>query len=770
MPLDDQDLEVLRQRSMEGRNEWPGVSTTAPAPGLSPEDMDALRQRSIEQPGAVTPEQTLTEPAVEPGPPVEPDFVDGMMGRVVDHLLGRDVDDPMPWTRMGTTLTGAIGGTVLGAQVPGGPLVKAGGAIIGGSAFAVGGAVAPELTMEALEAFKVIPPGTRDRLGLSNDELRLYAENETLTEIALMGGLSAARWTGRGFTAWTTGMTKESRRLAGVASRNNVATLPVMVGEGGKVSRMVVSVMGRFPLTSGGLRKRGEKAMDDISKMFDGIPARLGPMSTYDEASGDILREAKETARFFNDQFEEAWTSALNGAAMRGIHVTPVKTRKNATEILEQIGKETPKGLKGEVLPVERDTKFVREFIKKNIQPLYDELDIVGGPVKGVPKAEQRTFSMKQADTLAGVIQEGIVNLAKLKPSPANMVRMERLLSGVQADMLENAIGASKTKGPRLPGREWGGYSLDEAGEQAYRPVSDTQWYVGNMRNQEDDMAQQIAWLFDNAASQKMGISISARKTGVSIKEVTSAPESLARGLLRMGSPQIIDELAKVTGRRGPEPMQKLANAVFNEALQKGQVHKAEGVTKLDVDVFAKELGLDNPGSAKFLTTEKLLKYSGGLNMSELGDFVEIARRASRAEIPDVATFIARRGVMGGVKGVVTALMPWMVVSAGTGGGGAAGGFAGATVAGIGLIAGSRLYLSMISNPRSARAFKEVVDVSTSLVVKRAAVIRAWTNGIHAAVESGDMTKEEATEKTKVFGVWVQESMEASKIEAQRNE
>jgi len=183
----------------------------------------------------------------------------------------------------------------------------------------------------------------------------------------------------------------------------------------------------------------------------------------------------------------------------------------------------------------------------------------------------------------------------------------------------------------------------------------------------------------------------------------------------------------------------------MDDAIQAGFQRQPGNMFIFDADVFARNLGLDSPNSAKFRQTERLMQQSGGMAIGDLQQLVEIARRASQAEIPDVSSFIARRATIGGIDTAAKTVAPWAVVGA------SSSTMSNKIFGALFAIGGSRLISNIISDPRSARALGRVIHEEARTVVRRSAAIRALAFASNNMISAGEATRDTANAMMEVF-------------------
>lgn len=643
----------------------------------------------------------------------ELDATNGVFGKMMGRLFGTDVDDPMPWTRMGTTIGGGLTGGYIGATVPGGPVVKGVATAAGSVAGTMLGAMAPETTLSIMEEMGFIEPGERERLGLNGEQLMTVLEGEALLDVATMGGVSLLRLGGRGVSTIMTGANRGTRGMAETASREGIALLPVQVGER-QLARGFVSVIGRFPWVAGALKNRAEAAMGQIQRAYEGIPQRLGPLSSYDEIGAHILRDATHTAEAISTGFGRQLDDLFHRAAMNGVTVRPTNTRAVTDSILKRMDAETPKGyVQGTRLAVTESAADLKRFINKTTKML-SETD----PATGRSGLEISDQSMLGMNTILHTIDEKMVKYAD-KGDHTAMQRLERLRQAVQQDMMVNATqnGTSTTTSRAI---------------------------VADIRRIDDELTGAVNQLFNSTTAQRMGGVVSTTARAARFATLgTRGVDDLARAALKGDNPNVVGELQRLVQ---PETMRRIASTIVGDAFEKS-IGTETGAIRFDIEAVAKTLGLNAPASSKFAQTEALLQASGGMTMRQLTDLVEIGRRANMAEIPDTSAFLARKASFTGMQGILRTVLPYAAVGTA--------GYAGGPVAGIVTILGAKGIANMISNPASARALRAVLDQESKTAVKYAAAFRAVGTTLGNMVREEVITSDQAHNLSHNFGQFI---------------
>lgn len=659
---------------------------------------------------------------VDPGP--------GYLARAFNRLVGRDVEkDPREFSRMGTTIAGGVAGGMAGASyMPGPPVVKGVAGALGSVAGTAAGAAAPELVLEGLEEAGLIKPGERERLGLSREELWTVVTGEALLDAYTLGGVSAARGLGRGITSIMTGANRGSRAMAEGATRQGISLLPVQVGEGWFARRMV-SVVGRFPWVAGKLNRRGERSMQQISRAFEGVPERLGPLATFDEISGRIIRESQATAQHVAADFEQQLNAVMARADMVGVQVRPVNTRAATDRLVRELERMPARGIDpGTRLQMTPGDREMLTFLNRNTRLLTNVQ--TAGRQAGQSGTQIADPSLRNMDNLLRVIDRQMTKFAKAGDN-TNMTRLEGLRNSVLGDMTTNIVNRAATPSP----------ATSQAGQDI----------VAEFRRLDQEFTEATNFLFASPAARDIGFQRSPTGRGAVLDPTrVRGADSMANILLRSASPESIAQIERIVD---PQTMRMLSSAVFSNAMEKAMPAVGEGTRRIDVDRFAKELGLNAPNSGKAAQTRELLRASGGMTMDELQGLIEVARRASEAELPDVSTFLARSAAFQGLRGTLKAAVPFAAVGAA----GAVDGWMTGAMVTLMAAGGSRLVFNMVSNPASARAWRRVADVEARTGVRRAAYVRAAGFAIQQMVENGEMSAEEGDQARSAVQVGVDE-------------
>jgi hypothetical protein len=120
--------------------------------------------------------------------------------------------------------------------------------------------------------------------------------------------------------------------------------------------------------------------------------------------------------------------------------------------------------------------------------------------------------------------------------------------------------------------------------------------------------------------------------------------------------------------------------------------------------------------------------------METVEQVLKIAERFKTVPVPDASTFIARKGVIGGLGGAIRGMIPGSALAAGSG-------FAGGLVGTLIMLGGARGISLMLADPLAARSLRSVLDPTIKTAVKRANFIRAGRAVVNGLVAGGELEK-----------------------------
>lgn len=656
--------------------------------------------------------------------------VRGPTTRMWERFIGTDIQkDPQQWTRLGTTISGAILGGTLGSRFPLNPVA---GALVGSAVGAGLGSALPEATMELGEMIGIVPKGYRDTHGLSNKDLTTVMEGEALLDLATGGGIFAARLVGRGASRWITGIREGGKEVAEIALRNNVAVLPVMVGSR-RLPRQMVSIFGRFPFLFSPLSKRAAVANSDLMKAYQALPSRIAPMAAMNSVNLDLItKDAQQFALGLDKSFNEEYTKLFLKADQAGVKVAPTATIGRAKDMITDILKRSPKTATGGISTPTGEMADLQKFLTQNIMPMQT-VDKNSGVLI---TAHQTLGSM---DVLLTKVEDQMADFYK-----AGKIDAYNSLGDIKQQLMTDMQMNSRGTGATAIMQEY--KTLDEAYSQTWQE------------------------LFENSVAKRFGITRRRGVSGIMIDNSKTIPvDRLGDQIMRSGTPEMVDQLHGLVGK---ENFQNLAAHILDKKIQSSFILEPDGSKVLNLNVskdaangtsnFITAMGIDAPGSARYRTMSRLLELSGGLNMKEVEDLTRLSAAVASVEIPNTSLFLARRAGIGGLSAAVKALIPGAVAAGAAGGGATALGTSMSLtglVAGVAFVGGNRMLAKLISNPKSAQLLRNVMKEEATGMVSKGLTIRAgrialWglmQNEIDEASDSGGLYSPTTTRDVKTI-------------------
>lgn len=642
----------------------------------------------------------------------------GLGTKAYERFWGTDIDeDPLEFIRLGSQLVGGVGGAVAGAAAGGavgtavapgpGTVVGAGlGAAVGGFAGGMLGTAAPEGVLEAAEFLGIANEGTRDRLGLTDKELDTVVEGESILDMITGGGLIAARigtrLIGKAFVGLRGGGRK---KLAEFAAEHGVNMLPVQIGNR-SLPRGFVSVLGKFPLVAGPIRRSIAKTEQEYKTAFENLPASIAPLATMSEVSHDVFMDAKSLITKASTEMKGRYEDIYRQADHAGATVLPNETASRVGNILAEIGKETPQSAKFQ--KKSKPTAIMNEvktFLINDIAPIFKKHK--AGSITVAPQ------SLRQMNTVLDKIDEKVAGLVKRdgKKAEEAVDRLQRVRQAVQIDLYTNIQGQ---------------FGKD---------------IVQDLRALDRQYSGTIADIYQSTAAKKFSTVRQGGLRNLGMEDVPTrvSMDNLTDVLMKGGDLKELNEVHRLVQ---PETFRKMAAYSIHKQVENAYTDSGKA---LDLQVLSKTLGLDAPKSNRYAYTKKMLELSGGIPMEDLGKLVEVGELIGKVEAPNASTFIARRGVLQGAEGIFKGIIPTIGTSVAVGAAGAAaGGTGGAIVATMAFIGGSHMVGRMISDPRIARPLHKVLDKEASSLVKKGAALQIGRIFANQMSSDGEFSMSEA--------------------------
>ena len=247
-----------------------------------------------------------------------------------------DVSGKVDLARIGGQLGAAFAAAKYAGSLPiPPPMLRAAAAGTAGVLAYGAATVAPETFMEWGEALGTLPPGYREQVGLDDEDLRRLVKGEMVLDAAFGGTLTGLRAVSRGL--YRLQIPQKMKELASETAKAGYEMLPIQLTGGNAVSRMYVSILGRFPFMAGKLGDRGVAAYKGYSETVQGLPERFHALVGSNATSDAILHDAKDLLRVVNEEVSERYGRVYAQAEEAGLKVIPQDTLETAMKLRKEI-------------------------------------------------------------------------------------------------------------------------------------------------------------------------------------------------------------------------------------------------------------------------------------------------------------------------------------------------------------------------------------------------------------------------------------------------
>lgn len=710
----------------------------------TPQALETRHATPIETSGPYQQYQQTTAIPLNPDPntydryysSANPSLFERAKRRITQEDVGKK--DPAEFERLAGTLGGGVASGLgtkallepvgkLLQRVPYKPVQAVGKALphVGGY-FASGagsyyGAGLPENMTAAYEKWGIVPKGTRDRTLLDNEQLSNVMSGELIVDMGLGAAGSAVKHTWRTVSRLLGGASKSTEELA-VAAKELGMPLPQGAFEGSLLARLWTPVFARFPLWGGPLIRAGNlvgQQMVDVLNM-----KIMGPIVAETDVGRRMWDASQETMKAFNKRWQPKYEALWKRADDLQVKINPEIVRQSAEDILMQIARGTVRADK--LAPSE---KALHKFITEKI--LHPDSAVMKGPI-----------SMTQLDGLIHDLWQ-----TKTKLSKKSGLKPHKFFGELRQGMLANAVSE-----PHVTS----GFGSDATNAGAQQVAKD-------LRKLGEGFHQEIKALFETTGALKIGkYERGGLRSPGEFAPTVKAIDQVATTFADETSPQVFRELHKLIAKADPQSWQEFVELRLRKAYDASvttTTKRGKEVQQFDPVLFRQKLGLDAPNSPDYEITKYMMGTQTRLTMKELNTFIQAAETVEHMEVPNIIQLAQRKAVLGGVRGAIRALMPW-VGRAGVAGGTAVGVAASPNVATA--VAGAlmsvlpaRMVSNMLASSRAALPIRTIIDETASETRQAKAAIQLFRLGITAAVEEGELTREDANmlyqEGRKVF-------------------
>mgnify|MGYP003639545596 FL=1 len=670
-----------------------------------------------------------------------------------------DVSGDVDLARIGGQLSAAFAAAKYAGSLPiPNPIVRAGAAGAAGVLAYGAATVAPETFMEWGEALGTLPPGYREKVGLDDEDLRRLVKGEMVLDAAFGGTLTGLRAVGRGL--YRLQIPQKMKELASETAKAGYEMLPIQLTGGNAVSRMYVSILGRFPFMAGKLGDRGAAAYKGYSETVQGLPERFHALVGSNATSDAILNDAKDLLRVVNEEVSERYGKVYAQAEEAGLKVIPQDTLETAMKLRKEIQDSvlTGDGTRG---ALDEDfaslLKILDENILNVIKPKQKELSSFGGNRLGAaPPTTLESGEIIQAvpqdlrtlDSFMATVDRRLSRLRAKHPQgrlPSGVGGLfSELRDAMKGDMVRNVVEPA---------------GISEAGVQLFKrdPEGIGQQIASALRTEDENFSTLMNAVFETSGAKRLATVDAKGLRGFSLpsEEATMRNvDTLMKSLLPSisDSPDLVRNLRKLTDE---STFRKIASTYFQRLVDRGIKQTEAGVEVTNPSIFLDRLGVRQPTSSERLVVEEFLdglRVSPGIETAEkvltlpqLDSILKSGDLINNIEIPNVSVFVARRALLGGGESGLRSFMPLAGVLMGAGTSSVLFGLPGA-IASIGVLMGSRGIGNMLSNPATARPLRDVIQAEIDGVMDKKAFVQLVRGTIRGTAAAGEITLDQAND------------------------
>ena len=631
------------------------------------------------------------------------------------------------------------------------PRVKAAMMIGGPIAASMAGSVGPEIRYEVQELIGLSPEGTRKQRALSNAEISRVLESEAYLMGIFDTALFAARMGGRKLTEKMAGVTDESKRLAKIAKETyDIDLLPSQVGKG-TFANTVINVLGRMPYIGGGARARTFESQRQLYEAQANLPYRIAPLLSSSNLSLKVYEEYKTLWDSFSEAKNAAYNRIFDEAKNLNVKVEPINANATVESIRKEISKRRPKKLVKKQPKDQSVADVAPEITDDVLQPTNVD-DVLSGTEDGVAAT---TEEFKKVKTSPAESDRLVASFLKREFKNLDVQTLENMDVAIQK--IDEFIGeAYKTKGEKIGKGVYAQLSEVKRAlktdivenligdSDAVRQVAD------DLAKQDAEFTKQLTELFETATAKRF-----EQFKGGGIKASTLASESATQRnidtllgiIVDLDSPMAIKEFAKIIPK---ETLNQVAVRFLSDALDKSFELKADGTYGINPEKLSQFLGvrpskLGDTSRADAIT--QLFKESA-VPVYSIRSLSNIVDAVMKGKVPDLSTYLARRGTLGGPSSLAKLLTAGAVTFGGT-----ASGTLLWTLAGF---YGARQFLNMLTDPLNARFLSDVLSEEVSRTGKRSAYLQLVRGALNLGVQSGKSGVENVQESVEA----IQEQLE----------
>lgn len=429
------------------------------------------------------------------------------------------------------------------------------------------------------------------------------AEREMLIDLTFAGLPVAAAFPAQRALARFAGVPEAGRQLAERAAALGVEPGMEQVTRRGFI-RGARTVVGRFPIVGVPFARSREKLVDQIFRARDTLAASVGPLVSKAALSKIMTRRAQEIVRILFGEESRLFRIAREGGALESVAIPTNPIRRSGTDFIELLSRDRPLvatvTAKGDEIVSEmpRAIRVPAERIAKSVSGLSGDAISVG----------EAQFILQQLNDLEEQSLKRGLSLKGIK-----QIRL-----GVFQAM-DQATG-------------------DRAAVQALRSAR--------------RFSAQLRSLLETPTARAFGrgearvfLPVAGRPGGANLDEVFDF-------VFNAGSADAIRDLRRLVDN--DRVFGAATRAHLDDVLERS-FDRADGRTILNLDRMARQLGLGREGSNEFLAFREMLRGTG-TTPEDFQELITVARNVFGTPEIDVSAFVARRGMLAGLRGVVRAV------------------------------------------------------------------------------------------------------------------
>jgi len=578
---------------------------------------------------------------------------------IVDKTLLQNIKDSFNNRTTFQALGGAAGvipAAKAGAVVGsvGGPIGSLVGGVTGGILGGLAGGQIYDITQSlATGETKTVPEQFKQ---LGKDVKEEVAYNLAGASVPAVGG-SIIRTLGAGGVA--------ARKAYETGVKSNIPQSISTVSKNALVEGYT-KTLGVFPFTGGPIRKEAIKRTSVINAKKEDILNAFGQNVHLGELGIDMTQAARSSYLSFKDTSSSLYKDFIETTKeLNDPKIFKLTNTQNAVEAIEIELKRSPVKKSPRSDAVFDFLKQIKE-IPGNIDPLqYRSLqEDIGYLFKTAGKEGKDTTRLTKVKKAL----EKDFNMPVINP------KAENIISGIE----ENTIVQSVLESHALA----------------------NSFYAEGMAKFNSPMARKFKQVDKNIFGP-----------GAEIAGTINADE-LTRKVLKIGSPQSIQQLRTLVGDK---QFAQVRTAFVNDAFEDATIRTKTDLN-FNVDKLSKSLGFTGKKIENVEGLEELLKGTS-VSVENFADFLSNAARHTNTYVPNSATFLQRRILLG------SGALGGAAIAAGV----TAGSIAAAPITAVGILMAGRMGSKLLANPKNLKTANTLLDFKSPRMVKWQTAMRVLT-------------------------------------------